>query len=700
MSLALLHRRLAAGMALAALAAFTAGAGVSAVTALAGAALLGALYRLPPDGAGPWVERAVRVGAVALCARMLYVAFVARADFMPDVLAMLLFLLAGESLRPLAARNDMRLYALSLALMIAATAYYPGLAFAGAFVAYVALATLALMTGHLRRESERFRVPGVRVGRGFLTATAALSGVTVLCSAALFVVFPRLPRSWNVQGRPGAAEVMAGFGDEVSLGEHGSRISPNPEVAFRVEFPERAAPDPAGLYWRGRSFDHFDGVRWSRRSREYVAGSSGVYAERWGGPMRSYRVYGGPPGARVLFGLHPLLRVHPRSAVRTLRDASGDVRYFGSDAPSYDAVSAARLPSESALRAAPEESPPWEASYLQLPPLSARVRRLADSLTAGQPTRYDRVRAVERWLRTGFAYTLELPRDADEARLESFLFRRRAGHCEYFSSAMAVLLRAGGIPARNVTGFLGGEWNDFGGYLAVTGNDAHSWVEVWFPELGWVPFDPTPPGSRALVAEAGEAGWSWPAFLWVDGLQHRWYKWVVGYDLEKQVGVFRRVGDWFDRGGGGDRGGAWRGGRGGRTQVPSGEVAAGLAALAAVAWLLHGGGWRRRGLAPESRAYLALRRAYARAGYVAEDAGGPLDFAEGLRARGAPGAEAAARAVDLYLRARFGGDDAGGGGRAGLADAVAEARAALRAARRADASRRGRRALTFTGGEP
>lgn len=678
MTLEVLHRRLAAGMALAALAAFTAGAGVSAVTAFAGLALVVALYRLPPPEAGTWVERAVRVGAVALCVRVVYVAFVVRGDFMPDVLAMLLFLLVGESLRPLDARNDMRLYALALSLMVAATAYHPGLAFAAAFVAFVALTTLALMTGHLRREAERFRVSGVGVGRGFLTATAALSGVAVLCSAVVFVVFPRLPRSWNVQGRPGAAEVMAGFGDQVSLGEHGSRISSNPQVAFRVEFADSAAPDPAGLYWRGRSFDRFDGVRWSRsRGQPYAAPPARRYGETWGGPLRRYRVYGGPPGAEVLFGLHPLLDLSPRSAVRVLTDPAGDVRFFGSDAPSYDAVSAAPFPPEEALRAVPEDSPPWAARYLQLPTFSPRVLRLADSLAAEGATRYDRTRAVERWLRTEFRYTLDLPRDAEEARLESFLFRRRAGHCEYFSTAMVVLLRAQGIPARNVTGFLGGEWNQFGRYLAVTGNDAHSWVEAWFPGLGWVPFDPTPPGSRALAA-AAEAAWTRPAFLWLDGLQHRWYKWVVGYDLQKQVGVFRQVGDWFGRGAGG-REGAWRGGGGGR--IPLRDLLPWAAGAAALVWLLRGGRWRRRSFPAESRAYLALRRSYARAGYAA-DTGGPLDFVAGLRSADAPGVDAAARVVELYVRARFGGEALGEEARAGLTAALSEARAALRASRR------------------
>ncbi len=572
----------------------------------------------------------------------------------------------------------MRIYALSFALMIAATAYSPGLSFAAAFVGYVALTTLALMVGHLRREGERFRSGGIPVGRSFLTATAALSAVTVLFAATVFLVFPRLPRQWNVRGRPGGTEVMAGFSDQVSLAEHGGSISANPEVAFRVEFRDGAAPDPSTLYWRGRSFDRFDGTRWSRTAPPvYTTLPPTAYAARWGGPMRSYQVFGGPTGARVLFGLHPVVRVRPRSAIRPLLDPTGDVRFFGSDSPAYDAVSAAPRPPVADLRATAEGAEPWEDRYLQLPPVSPRLRRLADSLTAGRATRYDRAAAVEEYFKRGFRYTLDLPRDAEEARLESFLFTRRAGHCEYFSSAMVVLLRAAGIPARNVNGFLGGEWNEFGRYLLVTGNDAHSWVEVWFPGSGWVAFDPTPPGSRARVQEE-EGAWSWPAMLWLDGMQHRWYKWVIGYDLRKQVAALRTMQDWFDRGGsGGER---WRPGGGSGLDVRGAlPWAAGAAVLLL---LLRGARRRRRPLTAEGRAYLALRRAYARAGLAPEEGGGPLDFAEGLRRRGAPGAESAERVVELYLRARFGGEEIGEAGRTEMRAALAEARAAVRAARR------------------
>ncbi|HEX2091736.1 MAG TPA: transglutaminaseTgpA domain-containing protein [Longimicrobiaceae bacterium] len=677
MTVPVLHRRLAAGMALSALAAFTAGAGLSPGLLGAGAGLALALFRLPPAEWGAWTERAIRTGVLGLFAWAAYVAFVAAGDFMPAVMAMLLFLLVGETLRPLETRNDMRLYALSFALMIASTAYSPGLGFAVAFVAYVVLTTLALMTGHLRREGERFGVGGVPAGRSFLSATAALSGVTVLCSVAVFLVFPRLPRHWNVRGRPGGAAVMAGFGDPVSLAEHGGRISSNPEVAFRVEFPEGRPAAAGALHWRGRSYDRFDGTRWSRTPGiPFATLPPSTYRARWGVPLRRYRVYGGPPGARVLFGLHPVVEVRPRSAIRPVADPTGDVRFFGSDSPAYDALSAAPLPPEEALRAAPEDAEPWQAVFLQLPPLSPRVRRLADSLVAGHPTRYDQTRAVERWLREEFRYTLELPRSAEEARLESFLFRRRAGHCEYFSSAMVVLLRAAGIPARNVNGFLGGEWNEFGRYLVVTGNDAHSWVEVWFPGVGWVPFDPTPPGSRSLATEQG-ASWSRPALLWLDGVQYRWYKWVIGYDLEAQVAGLRRVQEWFDGGGSGGERPARDGGG-----LPLRDLLPWLAGAAALGVLLRGGRRGRRPLSPEARTYQALRRAYARAGYPGEEGEGPLDFVERLRREGGAGVASAERLVGLYLRARFGGEEIGEEGRTRMAEELAEARAALREARR------------------
>jgi len=382
------------------------------------------------------------------------------------------------------------------------------------------------------------------------------------------------------------------------------------------------------------------------------------------------RIFGGPPGAQVLFGPHPVLRVVPRSAVRSYRDPTGDIVFYGSDNPVYTVVSTAARPADERLRDAPDDAAVERRvfrRYLQLPRLDPRIPRLADSLAAGRAARIDQVRAVEGWLQREFGYTLDLPRSRREAGLDAFLFSRREGHCEYFSTAMVVLLRARGIPARNVNGFLGGEWNDNGRYLAVTGNDAHSWVEVWFPESGWVPFDPTPPERAALVGRGADS-WAWAARLWLDGMEYRWYKWVVDYNLERQLAVFRGVREMFsrDRAAAGQGSGAWR------RVLPWGLGAAGLLALW---WLLRGR--RRTPLRPESRAYLALRRAYARAGYPLEGEG-PLSFSQAVARDGAPGADAAARAVELYLRGRFGARPLDDDGRRDLLRHTVDAREALR----------------------
>ena len=153
MRLAILHRRLIAAMGLAALGAYVAGAGATPATLLAASALSLSLFWLPPPEWGAWIERIARAGALALFGWTLYVSFVLGRDFMAPVLAILLFLLGVETLRSLDARNDVRLYSLAFALLIAGTAYYPGLGFAAGFTAFAGLATVGMRVGCLRRQT-------------------------------------------------------------------------------------------------------------------------------------------------------------------------------------------------------------------------------------------------------------------------------------------------------------------------------------------------------------------------------------------------------------------------------------------------------------------------------------------------------------------------------------------------------------------
>jgi len=631
--------------------AFAGGAGLTPIpAALAAGGLLLALFWHPSPSLSARMERIWLPLAVLLVARALYHVVVVGDDVVLPVVDLLLLLLTAEALRSLDAGNDARLYALSFALLLASTAYRPGALFAIAFVGFVATGTVALLVGHLRRETEQHRSGEVPVSSRFLLGIAGLSVLVLTVSAVVFLSFPRVSQGWVGRGNPPAAP-MAGFSEVVSLGSHGATIQPNPTVLLRVEFPEGRPVDVNNLYWRGRSYDRFDGVRWTR-SRALPAAAAPIswYEQRWGGAPLVQQVYAANLESRVIFGLHPTVDVRPESRIQPALDNAGDLIYWGSGSPAYTVRSLTGRPDPEALRRGSSSGfTPARSFYTQLPPtLSPRVRALADSLTADLPGRYDRVAAIQGWFHTQFGYTMELPRTARETSLEYFLFQRMEGHCEYFSSAMVMLLRTLGIPARQVNGFLGGDWNEFGGYLAVTGNQAHSWVEVWFPEHGWVPFDPTPAGGPAAARAAGP-GFRWPGRFFLDGIHHRWSKWILDYSVARQWDLMNRLSGAF-AGADSEQDGA--GGEGGRD---TSFLWGGLLLLA----LLVGLGAflvRREATGPpESVLYLRLRGAYAARGLPSAKALPPLAFLEAARGEGMDGVTHAEQVVGLYLRSRFGG---------------------------------------------
>ena len=178
--------------------------------------------------------------------------------------------------------------------------------------------------------------------------------------------------------------------------------------------------------------------------------------------------------------------------------------------------------------------------YLQLPggQVTDRMRALIGELRAGTNNDHDFVVAVRDHLRTALEYTTDIPQPTTpEANLvDEFLFEWQRGHCEYFATTMVVLLRAEGIPARIVNGFLGADHNSVGDYYAVRQANGHSWVEVYFPgDAGWVRFDPTPAGAP----EIGGDGLWWKMQMFVDNLRLKWFRWVIEYDLEKQATLVR-----------------------------------------------------------------------------------------------------------------------------------------------------------------
>ena len=192
---------------------------------------------------------------------------------------------------------------------------------------------------------------------------------------------------------------------------------------------------------------------------------------------------------------------------------------------------------EEKLRAIRSESVPPEmiSTYLQLPVLEDRVFDLTLGLVHEDDSPIFKALRLEAFLRDQFEYTLDNPSGGTPDPLADFLFDSKAGHCEYFATSQAVMLRILGIPSRVVNGFRRGEYNEFGNYFIVRQSDAHSWVEAFFPGAGWIEFDPTPPlfrrGEPSLSERLGQL---------LDSLDVLWTE-VVTFDRVKQAGFFQTV---------------------------------------------------------------------------------------------------------------------------------------------------------------
>src|SRR5437879_323592 len=246
-------------------------------------------------------------------------------------------------------------------------------------------------------------------------------------------------------------------------------------------------------------------------------------------PLIHYRVLMEPIGTTVFF-LAPWARRVSGTYGKLQIDAGGAVSDLdGERAVSlYEADSDISTPSPDQLREAGDYLPPFALAYLQLPGVDPRVPQLAAQIAGSASNGYDKAVALERYLKTHYGYTLQLLRTPVADPLANFLFERKQGHCEYFASSMAVMLRTLRIPARVVNGFRGDEFNDITGNYVIRARNAHAWVEAYFPGYGWITFDPTPGG-----AIASPQGWG-RAMLYLDAAASFWREWVISYDTSHQ----------------------------------------------------------------------------------------------------------------------------------------------------------------------
>lgn len=409
-------------------------------------------------------------------------------------------------------RQDVVVAAVPTGIVLAVNATYTGEARAPFAIFLITLLLLAV-TLNVAGLQRRWMASGVAFPSG-LFFDVTVSSLVVICALALLALMgPRLGENaisnafWEVAGEQWSdmETVSNRFFSGVNNPQRGSGAGRDRlALAGPARLTQRVVmtiASDAPAYWRGASYDSWTGKEWLTADRSPVTRPSTqpVISPRFSRREKvladieiqqsksdllyvpdepaaltiGYRIYGATP-ERVTTDF---------SALRARRPAIPSLRY------AVEAF-ASRASAEELRRASPDV-PDWANRYLQVPDLPKRVSDLASTLGRGRATAYDKALAVEAFLRK-YPYTLEVktaPPDRDA--LEYFLFEGKQGYCDYFATAMVVLLRAQGVPARLATGYVTGTFDPETSRYQITEEEAHSWPEVFFAEYGWIAFEPS-----------------------------------------------------------------------------------------------------------------------------------------------------------------------------------------------------------------
>ncbi len=434
---------------------------------------------------------------------------------------------------------------------------------------FVSLEMWRSAQGTVTRPMESGTSAATHLHNALSLTSAGIAFGALAVGAIIFLILPRFSGGY-MSGLNMQPTMISGFSDDVELGEIGE-IKKSSTVVMRVTVDGGLAA-ARGVRWRGVALTQFDGKRWFNEPHEpttltspgdggwFQLNSDDARPPKSGVPIH-YTVLLEPIGSTVLFFANEAESARGRFADENVRPAFGQRRtyllkdftgsvfnpYHSYARMEYEANSILPAPPPAAVRQAGSDYPAEiRDTYLQLPTLDPRIPALARQITARDASPYDKARTIEGYLHSHYGYTLDLSGPPQADPLAYFLFQKRAGHCEYFAAAMAVMLRTLGIPARYVNGFQTGEYNDVAGDLVVRASDAHSWVEAYFPGFGWLTFDPTPPSNderaHGMLAQLSH---------YLDWFELQWSEWVINYDFVHQVTVAQNLGrfsrDWAER---------------------------------------------------------------------------------------------------------------------------------------------------------
>lgn len=437
-----------------------------------------------------------------------------------------------------------QLYLISLLQFVAASTMTTKLSFALAIIIFLISSTWTLILFHLKfqiSESGMAVSPQKILDFPFFLSTNIVAIAAFLITIFIFFLIPRFGIGF-LQKKSDDRLRTSGFSEKVDLGDIGP-IKLDNSLVMRIRIPDYNNSLKDKIYWRGVTFDFYDGHSWSnnlahRFSPEINEQGEFIISESPDGKNLYQEIILEPLDTTVLF------------AASHIEKLSGKLPYIkedmmGSIYMPYAPFSRLQYSAYSRLDSTSEEDkllesisypPKIEKPYLQMPDGSEKIGDLAKSVASGSKTIIDKINAVEKHLKNNYRYTLDVKPTKAENPIEGFLFKQKEGYCEYYATAMVIMLRSIGIPSRLVTGFLAGEWNEIGGYFTVRQKDAHAWVEVYFPKSGWMTFDPTPPAlsndQRMMLSLLSK---------FIDTLRLKWDRYIINYSIRDQVEAVKKT---------------------------------------------------------------------------------------------------------------------------------------------------------------
>jgi hypothetical protein len=458
-------------------------------------------------------------------------------------------------------RDYMFLALLAFSSMLAAAILTVDTMFLLFFLAFLGLAVSTFISLEMQRSADDSASAPIesgtpaakRLSRALGITSGSVAAASLVFGTAIFFLIPRFTAGY-LSGFNLQPSLISGFSDDVELGQIGE-IKKSSSVVMRVEVqgdPRQAL----ATHWRGIALTTFDGRRWYNDEHQPFAVSQGP--DGWLFLARD--IDPRSPGAQYVKSFHYTILLEPMAsdalfvaadpvrmrgqfisdgnaggaALRRtylVEDRTGSISnpFHNFSNVQYEAVSAVPAVPPDLLRASGTDYPDdLRERYLQLPHVDARIPALAKQIVGRATNPYDQARAVESYLRSHYSYTLDLSNNSPSDPLANFLFQRRAGHCEYFATAMTVMMRTLGVPARYINGFLPGEYNSVGGDYIIRASDAHSWVEIFFPGYGWLTFDPTPSSDEKPAGLMAHLG------FYLDWFELQWNEWIINYDFIHQ----------------------------------------------------------------------------------------------------------------------------------------------------------------------